>query len=504
MVFANFFFWKPGSVLQKSLTGLFRSLLHDTLKVCPELIPLVLPEQWNGIISTPWQLPEDFYLRNDHIRNAFSRLIVHRNLYKKHCFCFFIDGLDEYEETRQEDYKAMVELLSSWTLAAPEDVKICVSSREHNVFLNAFSKERRIHLQELTRRDMEFYVQDRLKDMSDTDERSRFMRKIVEKADGIFLWVALVTKSLREQLEDGCELFALERELDSLPDELEDLFKHLLILKPMNNLARKKAYQVLAIVLKLRNYDLYLSLFSYPFLDNYEKDPEFAMKSFLPDAVKNDTSRTSREELASKRLNRDCRGLLEPKPGRGETLVIEFTHRSVPEFLEKPNIKADMNIHLKDFSLEDAISQLFLAEIRSSNRDFTQDDLSLIAFAIIDLRRQINTDHAPFSFLEYLHSSMLGRGARMWPPNGIDYSKIKIQGIIGYVVGGRLSGKSFSITSPLHISAFLGHDEYVAWKIQHDPTVVGTDSKSGLLMCCISAGYHRTGKSKAYSLRNYC
>jgi hypothetical protein len=111
----------------------------------------------------PWQVQTELDLGNKEIRAAFSRLIENRNLYKKHCFCFFIDGLDEYEETRQEDYKVMVELLCSWTRAAPQDVKICVSSREYNVFLNAFSTERRLRLQDLTRRDMELYVRDKLK-----------------------------------------------------------------------------------------------------------------------------------------------------------------------------------------------------------------------------------------------------------------------------------------------------------------------------------------------------
>jgi hypothetical protein len=39
LVFAKFFFWRPGTALQRSLTGLFRSLLHDMLKECPKLIP---------------------------------------------------------------------------------------------------------------------------------------------------------------------------------------------------------------------------------------------------------------------------------------------------------------------------------------------------------------------------------------------------------------------------------------------------------------------------------
>lgn len=76
----------------------------------------------------------ELHLQNSEIREAFLRLIKYRNLYERHCFCFFIDGLDGCEVTRQEDYKAMVDLLVGWTEAAPDDLKICVSSREYNVF----------------------------------------------------------------------------------------------------------------------------------------------------------------------------------------------------------------------------------------------------------------------------------------------------------------------------------------------------------------------------------
>ena len=152
---ASFFFWKPGSVLQKSLAGLLRSLLHDTLKVCPKLIPEVLPKYWNRMKSMPWQVQTELHLPAPEIQAAFGRLIERRSLYKKHCFCFFIDGLDEYEGTYQEDCKAMVELLCSWTEFAPADVKVCVSSREYNVFMNAFSPNRRLRLQDLTQNDME-------------------------------------------------------------------------------------------------------------------------------------------------------------------------------------------------------------------------------------------------------------------------------------------------------------------------------------------------------------
>ena len=470
LVFAKFFFWKPGSSLQKSLTGLFRSLLHDTLEACPELIPVVLPEQWAQVKSMPWQTQTDVRFRKEQIRNAFIRMIEHRDYLVKHCFCFFIDGLDEYEETIQEDYLDMVKLLSGWTAAAPEAVKICVSSREYNVFLNYFSKERRICLQDLTRPDMERYIRDKLRDMDIEAEKAILIKKIADKASGIFLWVALVVKSIREMLSDGYGLFALEQELDSLPGELEKLFKYLL--DSMEKSARRRAYQTFAMILKSRSYDFDLSLFSYSFLEQYEIDTEFAVQSFFL----NDTARKERLDIARKRLNGCCKGLLEP---RGGDDVISFTHRSVPEFLETD----DMASYLTGFSPENAVSQLALAELRSKEYTYSPELLSNRVYTLIKMRNEANIDYPPYRFRECLHSTMVltteTDAKNPWNNAG----RIYVGTDFFYMVW-----NDHPNTSPLHISAFLGDHEYVSWKMERDPHTTDSGSKKSVLLAWITIG----------------
>jgi hypothetical protein len=154
LVFANFFFWRPGSALQKSLSGLYRCLLHDVLEASPGLMPDVLPALWQQAKATPWQVQTEFDVPNREIRAAFARVIKSKNLCAEHCFCFFINGLDEYQETAQWDHKELVQLMCGWTRASPRDIKLCVSSRQHNVFMNEFAPELRLRLHELTRHDM--------------------------------------------------------------------------------------------------------------------------------------------------------------------------------------------------------------------------------------------------------------------------------------------------------------------------------------------------------------
>jgi hypothetical protein len=307
LVFANHFFWKPGTPLQRSLTGLLRSLLHDTLKICPDLIPSVLPSQWKELGSTPWQVPTELQSDKNEIRRAFSRLMEQRDLYKNHSFCYFIDGLDEYEETHQDDYRVMADLLRSWVLTTSH-VKLCVSSREYNVFNNAFSEERRLCLQDLTRRDMERYVRDKLKDCHEKELRD-ITQQIVNKGNGIFLWVALVVKSLRERLEDGHKLSALNDELDSLPEELEDLFQYLLM--SLSRAARKKAYEIFDMVSNLRQWGASLPLLAYSFLPELEKDPTFAVQESFQFLDLDPDTKEMMLARARGQVNGYCKGLVE-------------------------------------------------------------------------------------------------------------------------------------------------------------------------------------------------
>ena len=297
--------------MQKTLAGLIRSLLHDILKACPELTRDIFPEYWERIKSAPWQVQPNLSISDKDIRRAFSRIISDPSLYTNHCFCFFIDGLDEYEGTHQEDPKTMVDMLSNWTKNAPTTVKICVSSREHNLFMNSFSENQRIRLHILTKSDMTSYVVDKLRHIDREDDQRILAESIVKNAEGIFVWVTVVVKRIREQIENGASLETLQKELDALPKELDSLFDH--ILNSLADSDLKAAYQTFSMVIKLNRYHLSLTLFSYSFLDDFTRDHEFALRKNVSSRSLTPKARAARIESARKRLNACCRGLLETR-----------------------------------------------------------------------------------------------------------------------------------------------------------------------------------------------
>jgi hypothetical protein len=189
LVFASYFFWSAGYQMQKSQEGLLRSLLYQVLKECPALIGTALPSWWETNHSgTPLWSVQD-------LSDAFDRIAAQVLLPAK--FCFSIDGLDEYEG----EYIDIVRMLES--LASSSSVKLCVSSRPWNVFVESFGAnvDRKLLLQDFTRDDVKKYVKDvlggdsRFRRLEDKDNRCKdLIQEIVDIAQGVFLWVILVVR----------------------------------------------------------------------------------------------------------------------------------------------------------------------------------------------------------------------------------------------------------------------------------------------------------------------
>lgn len=116
-------------------------------------------------------------------------------------------------------------------------MKCCISSRPLNVFENAFrgDEERKLMLQDLARHDMQIYVYDKLGEdhrfraLALKDKRWKdLIQRIVDKAEGVFLWVHLVVQSLLHGLEDDNDIPDMQERVDILPSDLEKYSKHML------------------------------------------------------------------------------------------------------------------------------------------------------------------------------------------------------------------------------------------------------------------------------------
>lgn len=139
---------------------------------------------------------------------------------KKVCFCFFIDGLDEYDGDR-EVIDSLVRLSQSG------HTKICASSRPWNRFEDAFHasklKGNRLELHQHTRGDISNYVKEELGSSSPNlsqvyGDLQPLIREVISRSEGVFLWVTLVVKKeLRPMLEDRESFSTIRKRLNEVP-----------------------------------------------------------------------------------------------------------------------------------------------------------------------------------------------------------------------------------------------------------------------------------------------
>jgi hypothetical protein len=205
----SFYFWRPGTELQKSICGLLRSLLYQLAKAKPAILDLVTsanPALYNGWTTTSLLAALRCSLPAFHEDRVF----------------LMVDGLDEYED--QHDAGLLELILDCQHMA---HVKTCLASRPETAILAKLKNYPSLRLQHLNAQDMKTFVEGKLTPLGKSVTKE-LMRNVIRRADGVFLWAALVTKSMESGALAGDDTKVLQARLESTPVELDAMFEHLL------------------------------------------------------------------------------------------------------------------------------------------------------------------------------------------------------------------------------------------------------------------------------------
>jgi hypothetical protein len=254
LIVVNCYFWYLGSSLQKSIEGLLRTILYQILKAHPSVAELLFPvrqaDAKNGFqeLQAFWTLKElQIAIRS--VGDVISQTSAGHSSRR---FCIFIDGLDEYNGYHGE----LIKLLQSFVKDG--NIKLCISSRPWNVFVKAFENQTpHLFLHELTEGDIRHYVESRLKSSmsspaapgsSSDEEILSIANDIVARAEGVFLWVYLVVKSVTAGLDEGDQPAILRQRVLECPDDLESFFGT--ILSRIDSVYRHQTAQALMLAYK--------------------------------------------------------------------------------------------------------------------------------------------------------------------------------------------------------------------------------------------------------------
>ena len=368
LVVASYFFWNAGTDMQKSQLGLLQTLLYTVLQQCPPLVSQICRAQIQKPASSTisWTRAEILEILNDlRLRTSDSTR-----------FCFFIDGLDEFDGDHTEVLDVMESLTS-------DHIKICFSSRPWNVFQNAYGANSglKLKLQDINRQDILRYVEGTLskdrhfRDLKVTDKRyTSLVNEIVERASGVFLWVFLVVQSLRRGLCNSDTILELQDRLRILPTELEEYFQH--ILNSVERVYHEQAARLYLICLSAHGV---LTTMTASFFD--EKEPNFALTRD-PSSWNQDEIERRRKEIAKRILAR-CTDLIEVSKDDH----VEFLHRTVHDFLHLRDVhdlliqRAGADFDADQYICNAILSQLLVPdEILDHNRRYGRGRLKLTKF----------------------------------------------------------------------------------------------------------------------------
>ncbi|KAI4198692.1 MAG: hypothetical protein LQ346_002712 [Caloplaca aetnensis] len=229
LIVVSFYFYNAGIPLQKSFTGLLRSLLYQIASQWPDLVNLVASptksskdvfeasKGWKPL--TAWTDQSLLSLLNRFLDEKPANISL----------CAFVDGLDEF--IGDEEYLLhMIELFDKSLRC-----KICVSSRPEQAFRHEFRLCPQLRVQDLNREDIERTAAGKLRpsmerhsNLKSEDDITSLVVELARKASGVFLWLDLMTRDLIRGSKNGDTIEELQTRLATTPDAINGLYEYML------------------------------------------------------------------------------------------------------------------------------------------------------------------------------------------------------------------------------------------------------------------------------------
>ncbi|KAI0907604.1 hypothetical protein F4823DRAFT_564659 [Ustulina deusta] len=324
-VLLSFFFNARGHDLEKTTTGLYRSLLLQLFEARVDLQCLLEKVR----IGHPWTI--------ESLKSLFEEAV--QGLGDTPLICL-IDALDECHETQVRD---MVSFLSSPDIIQNR-VRICFASRHYPHTVET-AVDIVLESQSRHNKDIASYIKSAL-NMKKSALANQIRCDLQEKASSVFMWVVLVVDILNREYDAG-RPHVLRKRIQQLPKDLHELFCNILT-RDGNNM------------------DGLLLCIQWVLFAQQPLTPEQLYFAILSGLEPNDLACCHSGDISDDDIKRyilsNSKGLAESTKSKIPT--VQFIHESVRDFLLKEDglskIRPDFSVNASGQS-HDTLKQCCLA-----------------------------------------------------------------------------------------------------------------------------------------------
>ncbi|KAE8406751.1 hypothetical protein BDV37DRAFT_52563 [Aspergillus pseudonomiae] len=313
-VTASFFFNARGESLEKSIVGMYRSLILQLLEGYSDLQTILDDSE---LVSQHFDSCPPLNSLKDLFYNSVSALG------QRELTCF-VDALDECDEQQVIDMVQFFEDLTEQSSAKGVPFRICFSSRHYPYIVIRQGIRLTLEDQPGHAKDLETYAANSLR-IDDPSLAEELRVQLLGKAAGVFMWVVLVVDILNKEYRRG-GMF-LKKRLAEIPSDLSDLFRD--ILRRDNEDMEALLFCILWILYAkrpLQPKEFYHAIWS-----------GLSLKSLVDDQIPDVTIPNSTDGLDQfdRCVVHSSKGLAEVIKSKQPT--VQFIHESIRDFLIKDN-----------------------------------------------------------------------------------------------------------------------------------------------------------------------
>lgn len=327
LLLVKYYAWLSGDTLQKSIEGFKRTIIFQALKEYPDLAPMLTPRRWafcQALRNTSGLPNWDTWEVDD----SFEALLASCGETIK--LALFIDGLDEFDAPPFEVIRCIHHMMER----CPNGLKICAASRPWQEFLDEFNEGPMLQMHLLTENDMRVFVNESFETNKgfveqreiNPEEATQLLKDIVQRANGVFLWVSIVVQHLSSDLSEGQSISQARQTLEALPTNISSLYDAIWASLRPNHLP--DASHMIRILRAFRGPLPWLMLWLI-------EESRFTTidKIIFPET---DNKITAAQRSLKRKLATRTKCILEINEG-GESSFVDFIHRTARDWAIQPN-----------------------------------------------------------------------------------------------------------------------------------------------------------------------